>query len=155
MVATVDHSRGIRIVTNFYRHCWAQGHFRAAGITFNLYAMQVHGGTAPPMGHATVSKGDRRYPATAEGLDFMTDPQDGRRPYSFKLRSELGEMTIRMVEVLVSLPKGFTSPWDVNVGAIPGFPTAMVFEEAVTWEWDGVQGSGWSERGFNPRPFPV
>jgi hypothetical protein len=84
----------------------------------------------------------------------MDGPQDGNVLYEFKLRSEIGEMAIRMTEVMSSLPKGFTSPWDVNVGAIPGYPAAMVYEEAVTWEWAGERGSGWSERGFNPQPFP-
>jgi hypothetical protein len=148
-----DHSRGIRIVTTFYRHCWAQGHFRLAGVTFNLYAMAVHGGT--PMMHATVSRGEHRYPATVQELDFMDGPQDGNVLYGFKLHSELGEMAIKMTEVIVSLPKGFTSPWDVNVGAIPGHHFAMVYEEAVTWDWAGERGSGWSERGFNPQPFPT
>jgi hypothetical protein len=148
-----DHSRGIRIITNFYRHCWCQGHFPSAHVTFNIYVMETHGGNAR-MAHGTVSKGDRRYPAMVSDLRLMEGPYDGNRLYDFKLTSELGTMHIRMTRVLISLPKSFTSPWDVNVGAIPGYPVAYAFEEAVVWRWDDHEGSGWSERAFNPEPYP-
>ncbi len=149
-----DHSRGVRVVTHFYRHCWSQGHFPQQGVTFNMYVMQVHGGTGAPMSHATVSRGETRYPATVSGLDLMHGPEDGRRLYDFTLSSELGDMRIRMREVLVSLPKTFTSPWDVNVGATPGAHVASAFEESVVWECNGESGLGWSERAFNPQAFP-
>jgi hypothetical protein len=149
-----DHSRGVRIVTQFYRHCWAQGHFPKQGITFNMYLMEVHGGTGAPMSHATISRGERRYPATVSGIDLMHRPDDGQRLYEFTLHSELGDMHVRMTEIVVSLPKTFTSPWDINVGATPGAHVASTFEEAVRWEYNGESGLGWSERAFNATPFP-
>ncbi|MBL8267741.1 hypothetical protein, partial [Steroidobacter sp.] len=38
-----DHSRGIRVITQLHRHCWAQGWFPERDVTFNLYKMAVHG----------------------------------------------------------------------------------------------------------------
>src|SRR5690606_21399450 len=42
-----DHSRGVRIITQLYRHCWAQGWFPEEELTFNVFKMVVHGGKQP------------------------------------------------------------------------------------------------------------
>lgn len=148
-----DHSRGIRVVTQLHRHCWAQGWFPQVDVTFNLYTMAVHGG-AQPMSNASVSKGERRYPATLKSISFMEGPNDHGIRYTAVLASELGEMTLKMKRILVSMPAAFTSPYDKSPGSIPGFHAASSNEEAVVWEWNGMDGLGWSERSFNASPFP-
>lgn len=148
-----DHSRGIRVITRLHRHCWAQGWFPEQDVTFNLYKMAVHGGSAP-MSNASVTKGGRRYPATVKSVPFMEGPDDHAMLYTIVLDSELGEMTFRMKRMVVSMPAAFTSPYDKSPGSIPGFHAASSNEEAVMWEWNGVEGPGWSERSFNASPFP-
>jgi hypothetical protein len=147
-----DHSRGVREVSRFKRHCWAQGHFPDVGVTFNLYAMEVFGAPAPMM-NATISKGDKRYPAEITHIDFMEGPEEGRKLWTISIKSELGAMTFKTKEVFVSLPVSFTCPWDIHAGFTPRHHSAASYEEAVVWEWDGHKGVGWSERSFNDRIF--
>lgn len=149
-----DHSRGIRVITQLHRHCWAQGWFPQADLTFNLYMMAVHGG-ALPMSNATLTKGDRRLAAKVIDIDLMNGPGDHRRAYAITLESELGVMTFTIDHFVASMPAAFCSPYDKSPGAMPGFHAASSNEEAVIWTWDGLEGPGWSERSFNPSPFPA
>ncbi|OCC23722.1 hypothetical protein MB02_11235 [Croceicoccus estronivorus] len=148
-----DHSRGIRVITQLHRHCWAQGWFPDRDLTFNVYSMAVHGG-AEPMAKASLTHGAKRYPARVESIDFMDRPGDHARPYAITLESELGAMTFEIVRFVASMPAAFCSPYDKSPGVMPGFHAASSNEEAVIWRLDGAEGPGWSERSFNPSPFP-
>lgn len=149
-----DHSRGVRIVKSFKRHCWAQGYLPEPGMTFNVYHMEVHGASGASMSNATVSKGPQRYPARVISMPLMEHRQDGHKRYEFVLESELGRMRIKTREIITTLPVSFTSPWDIHAGVIRHVHSAAAFEEAVIWEMDSWVGSGWSERAFNASPFP-
>lgn len=149
-----DHSRGPRIITQLHRQCWTQGWFPSEDVTFNLYAMQIHGG-AEAMANASVSRGGVRYPATVKSVSFMNGPRDHAQRYSLAVDSELGPMEFHLKEVVTSMPCSFMSPYDKNPGSTPGFHAASSNEESVIWEWNGVEGVGWSERSFNASPFPV
>lgn len=149
-----DHSRGIRVITQLHRHCWAQGWFPQEGLTFNLYMMEVHGG-APAMSNASITKDGRRLDATVAAIDFMEAPGDHQLAYAITLESDLGAMTFTIDRFVASMPAAFCSPYDKSPGAMPGFHAASSNEEAVIWKWNGLEGPGWSERSFNTNPFPA
>lgn len=148
-----DHSRGIRVITNLHRHCWAQGWFPQSDITFNLYMMAVHGG-AQPMSNASISSGGRRMSATVKSLQLMERPGQHATPYRIEIESELGPMTFEIARFVASMPAAFTSPYDKTPGVMPGFHAASSNEEAVIWRCNGEEGPGWSERSFNASPYP-
>ena len=148
-----DHSRGVRDLTPFRRHCWAQGWFPAEDVTFNVYAIEVFGVDGLAMQTATVSHGDQRYPAEIVAVELIEGLHDMMGAFRLTLRSELGEMSLLNPGADRSLPVGVTSPWEVFAGATPGQHNMMTFEEPVRWDWDGRSGLGWSERAFNAAPF--
>jgi hypothetical protein len=143
-----DHSRGVRIVDRYRRHCWAQGYFAEDDISFNVYAMEFHDEDQLAMANATVSKDGRRYPAVLRDIELIRGRADARRPYRILLESELGAMTLSKAITHGSIPISFMNPFDFHHGVTPDVPSAMMFEEAVTWEWQGRRGLGWSERAF-------
>jgi len=149
-----DHSRGIRVITNLYRHCWAQGWFPDEDLTFNVYMMALHGG-AQPMANASISKAGRRLPATIRSLALMERDGDHARPYRLELESELGPMAFEVDTFIASMPAAFTSPYDKFPGILPKGHAASSNEEAVLWRWGDRLGAGWSERSFNAAPFPL
>lgn len=150
-----DHSRGVRDVSKFHRHCWAQGRFLERDLTFNIYSMVLFGRETEPMRNASISQGGRRYPAEIIEIGYMDGREDIRRPYMVKLRSELGDMRFQLVDFVASFPTAFVSPWDISAGVFPDEHCVTGLEEAVVWEWEGLRGDGWSERSFNDRPFPA
>ncbi len=143
-----DHSRGVRIVDMYRRHCWAQGYFAEDDVSFNVYAMEFYGEDKLAMANATVSKGDRRYPAVLKDIELIRGRADAKQPYRIVLESELGVMTLNKATTHGSIPISFMNPFDFHHGVTPGVPSATMFEEAVTWEWQGRRGLGWSERAF-------
>ncbi|WP_198046039.1 hypothetical protein [Novosphingobium aquimarinum] len=149
-----DHSRGIRVITQLHRHCWAQGWFPEAELTFNLYMMAVHGGP-PAMSNASLATKGRRLDAKVVSIDLMQAAGDHQRAYAVTIDSELGPMTFEIDRFVASMPAAFCSPYDKSPGAMPGFHAASSNEEAVVWKWNGLEGPGWSERSFNASPFPV
>ena len=143
-----DHSRGVRVVSNYRRHCWAQGYFADADISFNVYAMEFHGTDGCAMANATVTQGDRRYTATLKDIELIRGRADACQPYRIVIESELGEMALTKAVTYGSIPISFLNPFDFHHGATPNVAAATMFEEAVAWEWQGRQGLGWSERAF-------
>lgn len=148
-----DHSRGPRDMSPFRRHCWAQGWFADERVSFNVYAIELFGIDGLAMSNATISKGDRRYPAKLVDIELIRGEHDARQPYRVVLASELGEMRLLRREALSSSPISFTTPWDLYHGVTPEMPSALTFEEASSWEWDDCIGLGWSERAFIETPF--
>ncbi|WP_156842894.1 hypothetical protein [Novosphingobium aquimarinum] len=148
-----DHSRGVRDVTKFYRHCWAQGSFPERDLTFNLYSMLVFGRENEPMMNASVTQAGKRYPATIIEIAYMDSRADAMKPYSITLACELGNMTFRIVDFVASFPTAFVSPWDIVAGVFPEEHSVTGVEEAVVWEWEGLRGEGWSERSFTDQAF--
>lgn len=149
-----DHSRGVRDLTPFRRHCWAQGWFAKEQISFNVYAIELFGVQGLAMSNASVSKGDQRYPAEVISVELLEAGVAPMQPYRIHLRSALGDMQLVNTRTVACLPIGVSNPWDAHVGATPGRHSMMTFEEPVHWDWDGRQGIGWSERTYNPSPFP-
>lgn len=148
-----DHSSGVRDVSLFRRHCWAQGRFPQRDLTFNLYSMIVFGSEDAPMMNASVTQGGRRYPAAITEMVYLDSRDEVRKPYGLTLQSELGEMHFRVVDFVASFPTAFISPWDMSAGTYPDVHCVTGLEEAVVWEWDDLRGDGWSERSYNDRPF--
>ena len=148
-----DHSRGVRIVEMYKRHCWSQGYFAEDDISFNVYAMEFHGEDKLAMANATVSKQGRRYPAVLKDIELIRGRADAGRPYRIVIESELGEMVLNKAKTFGSIPISFLNPFDFHHGATPGVPSATMFEEAADWEWNGKHGLGWSERAFAHDPM--
>ncbi len=149
-----DHSRGVRDLTPFRRHCWAQGWFPQEQLTFSVYAIELFGVPGLAMSNASVSRGDRRYPAEVISVELLEADTAPMQPYRIHLRSALGEMQVVNTRANACLPIGVTNPWEVHAGTTPGRHCMMTFEEPVHWDWEGRQGFGWSERAYNPAPFP-
>lgn len=150
-----DHSRGFRNMAQFRRHCWAQGWFADEQLSFNVYAIELFGVDGLAMSNATISKGERRYPAQVIDVEMIRGQLDARRPYRITLRSELGELKLLRRDTCTSTPIAFTTPWDLHHGVTPGIASALTFEESVRWDWDGRDGIGWSERAYIHEPFPA
>lgn len=148
-----DHSRGVRDLTLFRRHCWAQGWFPEQQISFSVYAIQIFGHEGLAMAKATVSQGDRRYPAEIVDVELLESAALVMQSYRITLRSALGEMQIVNTRTSCCLPIGVTNPWEAHAGTTPGQHCMMTLEEPVHWVWEGRQGIGWSERAFNHGPF--
>jgi hypothetical protein len=148
-----DHSRGFRDMAQFKRHCWAQGYFADADLTFNVYAVDLFGQQEIAMARATISQGDRRLAATIADIELISGVADARQPYRIHLDTEIGDIVLTKSETVTSAPISFTSPWELHHGVTPGTHSALTFEEGVRWDWDGRRGTGWSERAFIHEPF--
>lgn len=150
-----DHSRGVRNLTPLRRHCWAQGWFAEAQVSFNVYAIEVFGMQGLAMAKASVSRGEHRYPAEVLEVELLENSDTPMQPQGIHLRSALGEMHLVSTRTAACLPIGVTHPWEAYAGTTPGRHCMMTFEEPVQWEWDGHAGFGWSERAWNASPFPA
>jgi hypothetical protein len=151
-----DHSRGIRIVDKFKRHCWAQGRFVEHDITFNAYVYDMYGVDGLASANASVTKGSQRYPAEVKEIELIEGYADtgiSSPPFRLVISSELGEMVLSKSATITSSPMSIVNPWDLHHGIAPGVPYGPAFEEAVLWDWQGSQGSGWCERCFVHEPF--
>ena len=147
------HRSGPRNIDNFKRHCWANGYFQDDDITFGMNAVEVYGVDGAAVSHASVTKAGRRHPAEVKEIELIEGYADGCRPFKMVIASELGEMVLNKSATITSTPISMVSPWDVYIGAIHGVPSGLTFAEAVRWEWQGKQGTGWSERCFVHEPF--
>ena len=148
-----DHSRGVRVVDKFKRHCWAQGHFPTEDVTFSIYAIEMYGIEGLAMSNASVSKGGHRYPAKVVDIEMIEGRADGCQPFRAVSASELGEMVLVKSATITSAPVSMVSPWDLHHGVVHGVASGLTFEEAVRWDWQGIKGTGWSERCFVHEPF--
>lgn len=148
-----DHSRGVRIFERYKRHCWAQGYFAEDDIGFHVYAMEFYGEDTLAMANTTVSQGGRRFAATLKEVELIRGGADARQPYRIVIESELGTLALTKARTYGSIPISIMNPFDFHHGITPGVPSALMFEEAAGWDWEGRQGLGWSERAFAPDPL--
>ena len=146
-----DHSRGARNFNKYRNHCWMSGAF-AGGRSFQLYIFKMHGVEGIAMSQAVVSEGGRLYPATVEHVEVVDSLADVRKAQKIVLKSELGEMDIKVAPGYATIPVSIAAPFDPSIGRLRE-PHAMLFDEAVTMEWNGEKGLGWSERGFSKNPL--
>jgi hypothetical protein len=142
-----DHSRGGREVSKFRNHCWMNGVF-SDGRGFQLYYFKMHGLVEPALSLATIMHGDERVPATIEHIELTDSPSDHGKLQTVVLSSKLGEMKIRVTDVLGTIPIHMTAPFNPAFGVGQG-SHGLLFDEAVLLEWNGQRGIGWSERGFS------
>jgi hypothetical protein len=146
-----DHSRGSRSVAQYLSHCWINGSFPGnRGFQAYIYKMRNIEGIA--LSHAMVSQGDAQHLATIEHVEFVGGIEDVGKLHTLVLRSALGEMKVKITDVLSTIPFTMTAPFDLAVGVV-NVPHGLVFDEAVRMEWDGKKGLGWSERGFAKLPL--
>lgn len=147
-----DHSRGVRVLGHYRRHCWAQGYFPGEDVSFNVYAMEFHGVTGLAMANASVTQGGVRHAATIRDIELIRGRADAGQPYRMVLDSPLGTLELLKETTYGSIPISFMDPFDFHHGATPGVPSATMFEEAVGWSWGSHKGAGWSERAFALEP---
>jgi hypothetical protein len=89
-----DHSRCVRFVDKFRRHCEALGHFADDDITFSVYAIEMCGIEGHAISNASVTRSGWHYPAEVTNIELIDGSADGCRPFRFAITSELGEMVI-------------------------------------------------------------
>jgi hypothetical protein len=141
-----DHSRGPRNVSQFSRHCWANGR-REDGMAFNVYAVELQGG-GPLAAKAAITAAGRLYDAEVTRIELIEGLHEAAKPYRISLLSELGKTEIELAHVNGTTPVSFTAPWDLHLGALKGQPSALLLEQSVIWRLDDAAAMGWSERGF-------
>jgi hypothetical protein len=142
-----DHSRGGREVSGFRNHCWMNGVF-AGGRGFQLYFFKMHGLVEPALSLATITHDNEQISATIRHVELTDSPTDHGKLQTIVLNSRLGEMKIRVTEVLSTIPIHMTAPFNPAFGVGKG-SHGLLFDEAVLLEWNGEKGVGWSERGFS------
>jgi hypothetical protein len=146
--ANRDHSRGVRDMTAYKRHCWQNGVF-ASGMKFYAYYFETTL-SDQVMQQAAISKDGVLYAAKVTPCPFY-GIEDALQPFTITLESELGTMEI-VGTPLNNMP--FTaseSPYDAHLGWSPSynFRNQLIFEQSVKWEWVGHEtGYGHSERGI-------
>lgn len=142
-----DHSRGARDVSRYKRHCWVNGTL-GDNLAFHLYAMELRDASGVSMQNAVLIQDGRLIPAKLLSGSFISSLEDRRESCSFLIGSELGELTIRVTEVLATIPLGMATPYDVSLGRIHDADSALVLDEFARFECNGKEGAGWLERGF-------
>ncbi len=147
-----DHSRGVRDPSPFKKHAWINGDFPGRR-SFFVYAMQLQGSDSIGMANAVIVESGEFHAAQVAHLEFIAGAGDARKLHSLVLDSKLGRMEVKVTEVLTSMPVSFVKPFDAFPGAARGRPSVIMFDEAVKFEWNGVHGLGWSERGVATEPL--
>ena len=138
---------------HFGAHAWVNGAF-PGGRAFYVYAMRLQGHQDIGMSNAAVAQDDQLYPATVLHVDLMSAREDCGRPHRIVLRSELGEMEIKVTDTLNSFPYSMVEPFDTTVGRVAhARPYASLYDEFARVRWGDLQGMGWTERGLAPQPL--
>lgn len=148
-----DHSRGIRDVLAYRRHCWISGRFPEAGRAFHMYLIERQGAAGKRMANAAIMQDGVHYPAEVIHADLLEGPADVRKPHNVVLKSELGEMHINIAELVTSFPSGVIHPYENLPGTLPHENSALCLDEGARMRWDTNDGIGWSERAILARPF--
>ncbi len=150
--AVRDHSRGVRDPSGYRQHSWVNGSF-PGGRSFFVYGMRLHGHDAAGMGNAAIIQDGVCHQAKLIHTDYIDGAADARKLHLVIIHSPLGEMEIRVTEVLTSLPMSFVNPFDPMPGTALGRRQSTMFDEGVRLDWQGSPGIGWSERGVAEEPL--
>lgn len=142
-----DHSMGPRNTPTLESHQWLQGYFDN-GIRFMLYDAMLRGSQAPVFSSAAVYEGDRFFPATVDYPWRISDADDARRDFGFRLTYDGGILDIATEAVGAPAFLSFTAPNDIYVGVYPaGDPPLTLLEQSTGLRLNGtVPGFGRLER---------
>lgn len=147
-----DHSRGVRDMSNYGAHNWVNGTF-SNGRSFYLYAVRAQGSDEIGMSNSAMEQDGKVYPAEVLHTELATSSEFAGKTHNVVLSSELGEMQIEVSEVLNLFPYSMVVPFDTTLGVVTHRDSAVIYDESVKLNWDGVEGFGWSERGFTTGPL--
>jgi len=149
-----DHSRGVRDVSNYRWHCWLNGRFPGDRF-FCLYAMQLQGSETIGMSNACIFEDGKIHAAQLLHGDLLVDPEDYHRLHTFVIGSDLGQMEVRVSQVLTNFFTSMIYPYDILPGWIRYRSSAVMMDQLVTFEWEKRKGIGWSEVGFARCPLSI
>jgi hypothetical protein len=147
-ITTRDHSRGVRDMSAYKRHCWHNGVF-PSGLRFYSFYFETKG-SSQVMRQAVISKHGRHYPATITPCEWY-DREQALQPFDIVIESELGRMELRGTPLNTMPFSASESPYDAHLGWSENYPFAnqLMFEQSTIWEWKGKEtGYGHSERGI-------
>jgi hypothetical protein len=150
--AVRDHSRGVRDMRHYGAHNWINGSF-PNGRKFYLYAAAVQGSSELGMSNASVEQDGKQYPAKVIHTEVINSTSFAGKTHHVVLQSELGEMRVDITKVLNLFPYSMVVPFDTALGRVTHRPAAILYDEFVSMRWNGVDGFGWSERGFTAQPL--
>ena len=147
-----DHSRGPRELSTFGGNYWIHGQF-PNGRAFSL--MQVwkieQGERVPAFSQAMVYQDGNMYPAEFSGVPYIEDPHNPSSTYRLRLTSELDTMAIdaRVVRTVTQSGDTYMDTFDGIAGPENG--VLFCYEQATEFSWDGILGSGHTERAERTR----
>ena len=151
-VATRDHSRGVRNLTRYKSHIWANGMF-PSGRSFNIFTLKAHGfdGVATGRSAAIVDGTLHDIELTADSGGWLTQPDRLFAPVTLSFESRtLGRLEISATRLVNSVPLMLLFPAD-HYWSVPAQSRTKtltwVNEQKVEWCWDGEVGWGHMERG--------
>jgi hypothetical protein len=151
-VATRDHSRGVRNMTRYKSHIWANGVF-PSGRSFNIFSMKTQGfeGIAAGRSAAVVDGKLHEIKLAADSQGWLNQPDQLFAPVTLSYESDtLGRLEISATKLINSVPLMLLFPAD-HYWSVPAQARAKnltwVNEQKVVWRWDGEEGWGHMERG--------
>jgi hypothetical protein len=146
-----DHSRGPRELSNFGGNYWIHGQF-PNGRAFSLMHVwkNENGRRIPAFSQAVVFEGGTIYPATFTDLPLISDKYKPSREFRLTLNSELGAM-----EMKGTIKRSVCQSADSYMDSFDGITAddqgvLYVYEEATQFTWNGLVGTGHSERAERP-----
>lgn len=146
-----DHSRGPRELSTFGGNYWIHGQFPNGRAFSLMHVWKNEGGKrVPAFSQAVVFEGGRLYPATFGDLPLISNKYKPSREFQLTLNSELGVMDMKAT-IQRSVCQSADSYMDSFDGiAAAGQGVLYVYEEATQFIWNGLVGTGHSERAERP-----
>jgi hypothetical protein len=151
-VATRDHSRGVRNLTRYKSHIWANGMF-PSGRSFNIFTLKSHGFEGIAAGSSVAIVDGALHDIKLDlGSDAWLDSADRLfTPVTLRFDSDsLGRIEISTKKLINSVPLLLLFPAD-HYWSVPSQSRTKaltwVNEQKVNWRWDGEEGWGHMERG--------
>lgn len=151
--ATRDHSRGVRDLTRYKSHIWANGIFRESDRSFHMFVMKTHGFDGIAAGRVGVIIDGKIHDVEFEAHSGGWFERAGQlfQPFVFNLKGEkIGSIEIEAHRLINSVPLAMTFPAD-HYWSVPAQTRLKemiwVNEQKVHWRWDGEDGYGHLERG--------
>jgi len=142
-----DHSRGPRELSTFGGNYWIHGQF-ANGRAFSLmHVWKVENGRqVPAFSKAVVYQDGKIFNAEFDGIPYVTDRHNPSKSYTLTLKSELDTMVIqgRIKRSVAQSADTFMDSFDGTADSDTG--VLFCYEEPTEFIWNGIKGSGHTER---------
>jgi len=150
--ATRDHSRGVRDLTRYKGHIWANGIF-PSGKSFHLFTMKTHGFDDVAAGRAGAIVDGKLHEITLSRASqgWLESADQLFQPFKLSFESAtLGRFEVDALELFNSVPLALTFPAD-HYWSVPTQSRlknmTWVNEQKLMWRWNGETGYGHIERG--------